>query len=228
MEANNQSTSTNSLEKKEVAAVLEQLHQRAKQDYKSFLTISPKVLWSLLTGKKLMSAVTPTMLKDAYIPVSAEQGLFLYSIARGSKAQTIVEFGSSFGVSTVYLAAAAKDNGGRLITTEIIPEKCRVTEQNLHSAELSQVVDVLEGDALVTLKNIEGTVDLIFLDGWKDLYNDVLDVLLGNMKPGTIVIADNINMADAQKYLARVKAKNSGFITSMLDKRTAFSVYVGT
>lgn len=226
MSTNHQST--NSLEQKEVQTVLNRMHQHAKSDYKSFLTISPKVLWSLITGKKLMSAVTPSMLKNAYIPVSAEQGLFLYSIARGSKAKTIVEFGSSFGVSTVYLAAAAKDNEGRLITTEIIPEKCRITEQNLKTAGLDSVVDVLEGDALVTLQTVEKTVDLVFLDGWKDLYNDVLDVLLKNMQPGTIVIADNINLADAKKYLIRIQAKNSGFITSMLDKRTAFSVYVGS
>lgn len=219
---------TSSLQKKEVCKTLEVLHQNAKMDYLSFAKVLPKVLYSLLKGKKIMEAVSPEMMQSAYIPVSREQGLLLYNVARLSQSKMIVEFGSSFGISSLYLAAAAKDNGGKLVTTEIIPVKCRVTENNLRNAKLNDVAEVWEGDALLTLKTINETVDFLFLDGWKDLYNDVLDLLLPNFKAGSVVIADNINLgSDVKQYLARVQSPNSGFITTLINKNTAFSVYVG-
>lgn len=219
---------TSSLQKKEVHLILEALHQNAKMDYLSFAKVLPKVLYSLLKGKKIMEAVSPKMMQNAYIPVSREQGLLLYNVARSSQSKMIVEFGSSFGISSLYLAAAAKDNGGKLVTTEIIPEKCRVTEDNLRNAKLNDVAEVWEGDALITLKAINETVDFLFLDGWKDLYNNVLDILLPNLKSGSVVIADNINLgSDVKQYLARVQSSNSGFITTLINKNTAFSVYVG-
>jgi predicted O-methyltransferase YrrM len=222
----NEMTSHSSLSASDVSQTLDLLHNKAKRDYRSFISALPKVLMGLLTGKKLMSAVTPEMLKDAFIPVSREQGLFLYNVARSIKAKTIVEFGSSFGISTLYLAAAAKDNNGKLITTEIIPDKCRVTEQNLQKAGLNPVAVVLEGDALITLKEFDETIDLLFLDGWKNLYTDVLDMLLPRMRQGSVVIADNINLSDAMDYMSVIKSSRSGFVTTVLNKTTAFSVYV--
>jgi predicted O-methyltransferase YrrM len=176
----------------------------------------------------MQKSLTPSMLKNAFIPVSAEQGRFLYSVARTMATPTIVEFGSSFGIGTIYLAAAAKDSNGRVITTEIEPHKCRATKENLKRAGLETYVTLLEGDALQTLRQIKSGVDLLFLDGWKDLYNDVLDLMLPKLNSGAVVIGDNVNFSDAKTYLKRVRAADSGFITATVNKATAYSYFLSS
>lgn len=216
-----------SLHDPNVQKVLETLHARAKGDWKIMLKSFPQFLWGILRGKSMMQALTPEMLKDAYIPVSKEQGKLLYSVARSMNAQHIVEFGSSFGLGTLYLAAAAKDNAGKVTTTEIEPFKCQATLQNVADAQLTEYVTLLEGDALQTLQDIEPGIDLVFLDGWKDLYNDVLDIVLPKLRVGSIVIGDNINIGEAKQYFARVSDPSSGFVTTTTNKSTAFSCYMG-
>src|SRR5579863_8790248 len=91
-------------------------------------------------------------LKDMPLPVSRETGALLYMLARSSSARTIVEFGTSFGISTLHLAAALKDNGGgRLITTEFEPSKIERAKGNLTAGGLIDLVEIREGDALKTL-----------------------------------------------------------------------------
>jgi predicted O-methyltransferase YrrM len=210
-----------------VKNTLATLHAQARGDWK-LIRFLPQVALGLLSGKSMQKSLTPTMLKNAYIPVSAEQGRFLYSVARTIQAPTIVEFGSSFGIGTIYLAAAAKDSNGKVITTEIEPHKCRATENNLKNAGLAPYVTLLEGNALQTLRQLDEEVDLLFLDGWKDLYNDVLDLMLPKLSSGAVVIGDNVNFSDAKTYLERVRAQDSMFVTSTVNKATAYSYYLGT
>jgi predicted O-methyltransferase YrrM len=93
--------------------------------------------------------MTPASMKGCYIPVSREQGELLYLTARAIGARHVVEFGTSFGISTVYLAAAVCDNGGGLVIgSEIEPAKHRQAEANLAEAGLAEVSDVRLGDAL--------------------------------------------------------------------------------
>lgn len=216
-----------SLKESRVQQTLATLHSEAKGDWKIMLKYAPRIIWGLLRGKSMMKALTPGMAKNAYMPVNVEEGQFLYNIARSTRAKHIIEFGSSFGVGTIYLAAAAKDNGGHVITTEIETYKCQVTKENLNKARLENYASVLEGDALKTLQDVSSEIDLVFLDGWKDLYNDILDLLLPKLKDGAVVIGDNIDLAEAKEYFARVSAKDSGFITSIVNKNTAISCYVG-
>lgn len=217
----------NSLENDLIKQTLEKLHLDAKGDWKIMLKYAPRIIWGLMRGKSMMQSFTPNMGKDAYMPVSEEEGKLLYNIARITNSKHIVEFGSSFGVGTIYLAAAAKDNGGHIITSEIEPYKCQVTKENLKKAGVEKWVTLLEGDALQTLKNVEPNIDMVFLDGWKDIYNDVLDILLPKLKKGAVVIGDNINLPDAKQYLSRVLDEKSGFSTSIVNKVTAISCYIG-
>ena len=91
-------------------------------------------------------------LKDVPLPVSRETGVLLYMLARGSGARTVVEFGTSFGISTLHLAAALRDNGGgRLVTTEFEPSKVARARRNLTAGGLADLVEIREGDALQTL-----------------------------------------------------------------------------
>src|ERR1700733_5455363 len=108
-------------------------------------------------------------LKDAHLAVSPETGRLLYVLARSIKARSIVEFGTSFGISTLHLAAALRDNGGgHLIGSECEPSKILRARENLAAGGLSDLVDVREGDALETLaRDLPDSIDLVLLDGAK-------------------------------------------------------------
>lgn len=115
-------------------------------------------------------------LKDLWLPVSREAGQLLYMLARSTGAKTIVEFGTSFGISTLHLAAALNDNGGgRLITTEFEPSKVARARRHLTEGGLIDLVEIREGDALKTLAtSLPDVIDLVLLDGSKALYPDIL------------------------------------------------------
>ncbi|HUI60495.1 MAG TPA: hypothetical protein VLX90_09735, partial [Steroidobacteraceae bacterium] len=112
-----------SLDDPKVRVVLDRLHRSARGDWLFFLTHLPLAV-SLLFGREAPPADDQARrLKDVYIPLSREQGQFLYLVARSIGAKRIVEFGTSFGVSTIYAAAAARDNQGRVIGSELEPGK---------------------------------------------------------------------------------------------------------
>ena len=125
-------------------------------------------------------------LKNVPLAVSRETGTLLYMLARGAKARNIVEFGTSFGISTLHLAAALRDNGGgRLITTEFEPSKVARARENLMAGGLIDLVEIRQGDALQTLKaGLPETIDLLLLDGAKALYPDVLSLMEMRLRPG--------------------------------------------
>src|SRR5436190_20690034 len=118
-------------------------------------------------------------LKDFPLAVSRETGALLYMLARSSGARTIVEFGTSFGRSTLHLAAALRDNGrGRLITSEFEPSKVARARKNLTAGRLVDLVEIREGDALKTLAvDLPDRIDLVLLDGAKGLYPEILGLL---------------------------------------------------
>jgi predicted O-methyltransferase YrrM len=127
----------------------------------------------------------------APLAITPEVGELLYVLALARRPRTTVEFGASLGFSTIHLAAAARDigAGARVISTEIEPDKATAAVENLAEAGLSDVVDLRVGDALETLRDVE-TVDLLFLDGWNNLYLSVLDLLEPKLSAGALVIAD--------------------------------------
>ncbi|RZA04887.1 MAG: methyltransferase domain-containing protein [Proteobacteria bacterium] len=158
-----------------------------------------------------------TTLKDVYMPVSREFGRLLYALGRTGRAKTIVEFGTSFGLSTIFLAAALKDNGGgKLITCEFIPEKAERARQNLSAAGLADLVEFRVGDALETLKDPGAEIDLIFLDGAKNLYLSVLKLLEPRLREGGVVAADNTDHEGLEDFLAHVRDPAKGYVTSSL------------
>ena len=134
-------------------------------------------------------------------------------------AKRIVEFGTSFGVSTIYFAAALKDNGsGVVIGSEL--DGCKVAKANQHlaEAELSQFTEIRGGDALQTLRDVGGAVDLLFLDGWKLMYPDVLKLLMPSLRQGAVVLADDVTLFpdDVASYLDFVRDPANGFVTVTL------------
>jgi predicted O-methyltransferase YrrM len=133
------------------------------------------------------------LLKEIPLPVSRETGALLYMLVRATRAQAALEFGMSFGVSTIYLAAALRDNGGgRVITTEFEASKVERARKNLTEAGLIDLVEIREGDALQTLAcDLPETLDVVLLDGAKALYADVLTLVESRLRPGALVLADD-------------------------------------
>src|SRR5260370_42495225 len=107
--------------------------------------------------------------QELYIPVSPEGGRLLYALIRAARPATVAEFGTSFGISTIHLAAAVRDNGtGRVISTELSAAKVAQARANAAEAGLSDGVTVLEGDALETLAGVAVPVGVVLLDGCND------------------------------------------------------------
>jgi len=152
-------------------------------------------------------------LKDYPLAVSRETGTLLYMLARSRGARAIVEFGTSFAISTLHLAAALRDNGGgRLITSEFEPSKVVRARANLTAAGLADLVEIREGDALRTLAaDLPDTVNLLLLDGAKALYPEILALVEPRLGAGAFVVADNAEYSP--DYLAYVRAPENGYLS---------------
>jgi predicted O-methyltransferase YrrM len=166
-------------------------------------------------------------LKDLPLPVSRETGVLLYMLARSSRARDIVEFGTSFGISTLHLAAALRDNGGgRLITTEFEPSKVARARENLTAGGVIDLVEIREGDALKTLSaDLPATIDFLLLDGAKALYPDVLALVEDRLRPGALLVADDADVSP--EYLARVRSPAKGYVSTPFGEDVELSMRIG-
>lgn len=167
------------------------------------------------------------LLKDFPLAVSRETAALLYMLARGAKARNIVEFGTSFGISTLHLAAALRDNGGgRLIATEFEPSKVARARENLTAGGLMDLVEIREGDALQTLStDLPETVDLLLLDGAKGLYSDILGLVESRLRPGAFIVADNAHYSP--EYLALVRSTEKGYMSVPFADDVELSIRIG-
>jgi predicted O-methyltransferase YrrM len=166
-------------------------------------------------------------LKDFPLAVSRATGALLYMLARSSGARTIVEFGTSFGISTLHLAAALRDNGGgRLIASEFEPSKVARARKNLTDAGLIDLVEIREGDALATLRvDLPETIDLLLLDGAKPLYPEVLSLVESRLRPGALIVADNAD--SSPEYLERVRSPAAGYMSTPFAEDVELSMRTG-
>ncbi|HJY01879.1 MAG TPA: class I SAM-dependent methyltransferase [Streptosporangiaceae bacterium] len=153
---------------------------------------------------------------ELYIPVSPEGGRLLYTLVRASRPATVAEFGTSFGISTIHLAAAVRDNGtGHVTSTELNAAKVARARANLAEAGLADVVTILAGDARETLADLPGPVGFVLLDGWKNLYLPLLRQLEPRLAAGALVVADDTVSMAAQMtdYLAYVRDPAHGYLS---------------
>ena len=165
--------------------------------------------------------------KDIPLAISRETGTLLYMLARSTSARTIVEFGTSFAISTLHLAAALRDNGGgRLITTEFEPSKVARARENLTAGGVIDLVEIRAGDALQTLRtNLPESVDLLLLDGAKGLYPDILALVESRLRPGAFIVADNADFSP--DYLARVRSPANGYLSTPFGGDVEVSMRIG-
>jgi predicted O-methyltransferase YrrM len=157
-------------------------------------------------------------MRKAYVPVPEEFGNLLYSLVRSVKAKIVIEFGTSFGISTIFLASAIRDNGaGKLVTTEFVPEKAEQAKKNLAAVGLEDWVDFRIGDALETLKaDLPGEIDLVLLDGAKGLYFNVLRLLEPHLRSGAIVASDNTDHKSLEAFLGYVRNPENGYTSTAI------------
>lgn len=190
----------NTIKTEQVSGTLDVLHKKAMAD-------------SIERARARETATSEPSRDTAYLAVSREEGNFLNFLATVAQSKNIVEFGCSFGISTIYLAAAAKDNGGRVTTTDIEPKKVAGAKRNLEDAGLAQIVEIWQGDAIETLASVEGTVDFLFLDGAKDLYLPVFELIRPKLAKGAIIFADNADRPDTRPFVEYILACKAEFTT---------------
>lgn len=166
-------------------------------------------------------------LSDFYLPVTPEAGRLLYALVRASKPTTVVEFGMSLGISAIHLASAVRDNGrGAVVTTELSAAKVAAATKTFVDIGLDDVITVLAGDALNTLQTLAGTVDFVLLDGWKELYMPVLELLEPRLSPGALVVADNTSMDELAPYLEYVRDPANGYVSVAFPARESDSMEI--
>ena len=157
--------------------------------------------------------------RDKYVALDRDKAEFVYALCRAAGATRIVEAGTSFGVSTLYLAAAVRDNGGGLVTTcDIEAAKAAVASQHFDEVGLSPYVDLLIGDVRETLSSLQDPVDLLLLDVWAPIAGDVIALVGPHLRSGGIVVADN-TIARRELYaglLRYLDDPSNGFTTQTL------------
>lgn len=139
--------------------------------------------------------------------VDRETGRWLNLLARATGARRLVEIGSSNAVSTIWLALAARENGGSITGTEILPERAAEANQNLAEAGLQAVAEVVAGDARATVAALVGPLDFVFIDAEKEDYSEHFLSVVDRVRPRGLILADNVTSHDLSAYQAMLRAR---------------------
>lgn len=199
----------NTIRTPQVRAVLDRLFTTAAQDDETPRWKKPGLSWETATAQERADASEST-----YMPISRRGGELLYILVRAGRPNTVVEFGTSYGISALYLAAAVADNGiGHVISTELNGAKVLAARASLEEARLTERVTILLGDARTTLKDISGPIDFVLLDGWKDLCLPLLRSLESRLAIGALIVADDINLPSLSGYLDYVRQPTNGYVS---------------
>ena len=157
---------------------------------------------------------------DKLVALDRDKALFCYQLCRSLQASRVVEAGTSFGVSTLYLAAALRDNdapGGVVIATEYEPTKAAIARTNFKEAGLEPWIELREGDLRQTLRDPGGPVDFALIDIW-DVALPALELVAPHLRRGAIVVCDNTTAHPDyyRDYLAFVHDPRNRFRTLTL------------
>jgi predicted O-methyltransferase YrrM len=173
-------------------------------------------------------------LSDKMVALEPEKAALCYLVCRSLNARRVVEAGTSYGVSTIYLACAVRDNvragGGEgvVIGTEHEPGKAEAARRNFAEAGVSQYIDLREGDLRETLKDVAGPIDFMLSDIWIPMALPALRLVAPRMRPGAVVLADN-TARYAERYaefLTFVRDPANGFRSMTLPMQGGFEMSV--
>lgn len=171
---------------------------------------------------------------DKLVALDRDKARLCYLLCRASGATRVVEVGTSFGVSTIYLAAAVRENvdasggAGVVIGTEWEPTKVEAARNHLSAAGLADFVDIREGDVRETLRDVGGPVDFVLMDIWVPMAKPALELLMPQLRRGAIVIADNVTSFrhEYRDYLALVRDPSGGFQSVTLPQKGGLELSV--
>jgi predicted O-methyltransferase YrrM len=164
------------------------------------------------------ASLDPHAYAEQGFSIQPEQGELIYLLCRGLRAKRVAEFATSIGMSTLYFAAALRDNGGgTVIGSEIVPAKVATARRNLAEAGLADYAEIREGDARQTLRDLGAPVDFILIDGWPrdtgpSLAREVMEIVAPQLRIGGYVMNDNAE----PDYLAFVRDPANGFVSITL------------
>jgi predicted O-methyltransferase YrrM len=170
-------------------------------------------------GRRLAAPERYEVYDHAPLAITEQTGELYYLLTVTRRPRLVVEFGASYGFSTIYLAAALRDAGGTgsLITTEILPAKAAATEANLAEAGLAELVELRLGDARDTLSQLTDPVDTLILDGRNDLYVPILETVRPRLTVGAAILADlGTDDPDLEAYQRHVRGQAPALASTTL------------
>jgi len=157
--------------------------------------------------------------------VDRETARFLRLLMTSLKPRRVLEIGSSNGLSTIFLALGVQPYGGVVIGTELLKTRAAEANDNLTLAGLEGVARVLPGDALTTIKTIDGPFDAVFIDAEKDDYVSHFLGCIDLVSPGGVILADNVISHDLSTYQAMLRARDDvDTVTLPIDRGIEFTV----
>lgn len=217
-----------------VSGVLEELHRKSRRELPSlvgYFLLRAIPRWIRWQRSPEIDEQAQSFLSDKLIALAQDKCEFCYLMCRSIAARRIVEVGSSFAVSTIYLAAAARESGGEgalVIGTEIDSRKVAFARRNLERAGLSAFADIRLGDARRTLLDVEGPIDFVLIDSWIPLARPMIEMLAPRLRRGAIVVCDNTGQFSKQyrDYLDYVRSPENGFRSTQIPYRGGLELSV--
>ena len=181
---------------KKCQKVLFDYHQRIESENRILQKLGPK-------GFKRRN--------EFLLPIGKEVGQFLNALIKGASARTILEVGTAYGYSTIWMAEAARETSGKVISLEIDSAKIAHAKFQIRAAGLDEYVDFRVGDALETIHHAQEKFDLVLLDIWKELYLPCFELFYPKLKNNAYVIADNMlfpkmHLQDTNKYKSAIRS----------------------
>jgi predicted O-methyltransferase YrrM len=182
---------TTSLDDPKLCALLDRLHaQSLAQDEEMGRFFSARVK----AGEDLSpdTGEVKEFLTDKLVALERDKALFCYQLCRALGATRVVEAGTSYGVSTLYLAAAVRDNGGGIVIgTENELSKVAAAQANFAEGGFAELIDLRAGDLRETLADVPAPVDFMLIDIWSPMARPALEMISPRLRQGAVVICDN-------------------------------------
>jgi len=206
-----------------LAAVLERLHDRSEAQSGGLSEyFGRRIAERSLTGFSL-DADALRFLSDKLVALERPKAEFCFNVCRALRARRIVEAGTSFGVSTLYLAAAvransAEDGGaGLVIGTEHEATKAAAARQHFAEAGLTDFIELREGDLPGTLADLSGPIDFMLIDIWTAVALPALKQVAPHLRPGAVIVCDNTTLyREAYRDYFNYVTESNGFSTMTL------------
>ena len=151
------------------------------------------------------------------LAVSEEDGRFLRVMIAARGAKSVLEIGAASGYSGIWLGLGARESGGRVVAIEYDPQRAKEAAANIKRAGLTDVVQVVHGDAFKEIPKLPGTFDFVFLDAWKPDYKKFFDMVFPRLNPGGVFTAHNVvnKKSEMEPFLNTVQS-HSGLFTSIV------------